>query len=132
MAGPHRRPENGAVAKGLQGVARRAVLGALRDLRGGRITVVEAGRSHSLGVDADLEVTVTVHDPTVYARLLHGSLGFADTYVDGLWDVDDMVALVRIAARSRGALDRLRGVGAAFTGPAQRRAAARRTSSRHR
>ena len=73
-----------------------------------------------------------MHDAAFYPALLRGSLGFADAYIDGLWDVDDMVSLIRIAARSMGALDRLRGGFAATTYPLRRAAAARRSNTRSR
>ena len=95
--------------------------------------IVEDGARHVLGpADAELEVAVTVHDPSLYAQLLRGSLGFADSYVDGLWDVDDLVGLVRIAARSMGTLDRVRGLAAAVANPLRRLAATRRTNTRRR
>jgi cyclopropane-fatty-acyl-phospholipid synthase len=118
---------------GLPGVARAVVRRVLSDLPGGRITVIEPGTRYVLGADdGELAATVTVHDPALYAQLLRGSLGFADSYVAGLWDVDDLVTLVRIAARSMGALDRLRGGLAAATAPARRVAAARRSNTRPR
>src|SRR4051794_13309476 len=128
-----RRPENVRMSDAVEGVARAVVLRALHDLPGGRITIVEGSARHVLGPQAaDLHATVTVRDPGFYARLLRGSLGFADTYVDGLWDVDDMVSLVRIAARSMTALDRLRGIAAAATKPARRIAGRRRSNTRPR
>ena len=33
------------------------------------------------------------------AAPLHGSVGLGEAYVDGLWETDDLVALIRIAAR---------------------------------
>jgi cyclopropane-fatty-acyl-phospholipid synthase len=122
------------VLRRTEDIARVAVLRGLRHLHGGEVTVIEGDRRHVLGEpgSSDLAVTVTIHDPSFYPRLLHGSLGFADTYVDGLWDVDDLVALVRIAARSMAALDRLRGIVAGATTPARRLAAHRRTNNRAR
>jgi cyclopropane-fatty-acyl-phospholipid synthase len=114
------------------GISRAVVLRALRGLTGGRVTLIEGDRQHILGQPTDLDVTVTIHDSAFYSRLLRGSLGFADTYVDGLWDVDDLVALVRIAARSMSTLDRLRGVAATATKPARRLAAHRRINDRAR
>lgn len=115
-----------------ESVSRAVVLRTLRNLAGGRVTLIEGDRQHVLGAPSDLDVTVTIHDPGFYSRLLRGSLGFADTYVDGLWDVDDLVALVRIAARSMSTLDRLRGIAAAASNPARRLAAHRRTNDRAR
>ena len=49
---------------------------------------------------------INVHSPHVYRQLLRGSNGLAETYMDGHWDVDDMVALIRIAARNMRGMDR--------------------------
>jgi cyclopropane-fatty-acyl-phospholipid synthase len=120
------------VSQAVQRAARSVVLHLLADLPGGRITVVEDGSRHVLGAQTDLAARVTVHDPALYGRLLRGSLGFADGYVDGMWDADDLVTLVRIAARSMGALDRVRAGAATVTTPARRLAAMRRSNTRAR
>ena len=81
-----------------------------RGVRAGRIEVVEGGRRRSFGpADADLRATVTVHDPAAWRGPLHGSVGLGEGYVDGLWETDDLVALIRIAARELRGLDGLRG-----------------------
>jgi cyclopropane-fatty-acyl-phospholipid synthase len=81
-----------------------------RGVRGGRIEVVEAGRRRGFGPeDADLHATVTINDPAAWRGPLHGSLGLGEGYVDGLWETDDLVSLIRIAAREVGSLDGLRG-----------------------
>jgi cyclopropane-fatty-acyl-phospholipid synthase len=90
-------------------LARAIVLGALRSIRGGRVELVERGAVHVFGpADADLSVTIHVHDPSVWRRCLRGSHGVADAYLDGAWDCDDLVALVRIGAREIPRLDSLR------------------------
>jgi len=98
-------------------LARTAVSQVLRRLRSGHIDVVEAGRERSFGpTGADLRATITVRDPAAWRGALHGSVGFGESYVDGLWETDDLVALIRIAARElretggvRGAVARPRG-----------------------
>jgi cyclopropane-fatty-acyl-phospholipid synthase len=81
-----------------------------RGVRNGRIEVVEAGRRRGFGpADADLRATVTINDPAAWRGPLHGSLGLGESYVDGLWETDDLVSLIRIAARELGDLDGLRG-----------------------
>jgi cyclopropane-fatty-acyl-phospholipid synthase len=90
-------------------LARSMVLGALRSIRGGRVELVERGAVHVLGPpDAELSVTIHVHDPSVWRRCLRGSHGVAEAYVDGAWDCDDLVTLVRIGAREIPRLDPLR------------------------
>ena len=81
-------------------LARAAVTAALRRLRAGRIEVVEGGRRRAFGpAGAELRATVTVRDPAAWRGPLGGSVGLGETYVDGLWETDDLVALIRIAAR---------------------------------
>jgi cyclopropane-fatty-acyl-phospholipid synthase len=98
-------------------LARTAVSQVLRRLRNGRIDVVEAGRERSFGpAGAELRARIAIHDPAAWRGALHGSVGLGETYVDGLWETDDLVALIRIAARElnetggvRGAVARPRG-----------------------
>jgi len=89
--------------------ARAIVLASLRRLRKGRIELVEGGRRSFFGpADAELRATVEVHDPAAWRRLLRGSNGLAEGYMEGEWDCDDLVSLVRIAARDLPRLDRPR------------------------
>lgn len=81
-----------------------------RGVRSGRIEVVEAGRRRGFGPDdVDLRATVVINDPAAWRGPLHGSLGLGEGYVDGLWETDDLVSLIRIAARELTNLDGLRG-----------------------
>ena len=92
-------------------LARTAVSAVMsRGVRHGRIEVVEADRRRGFGpADADLRTTVTVNNPRAWRGPLHGSVGLGEGYVDGLWESDDLVALIRIAARELRDLDGLRG-----------------------
>jgi cyclopropane-fatty-acyl-phospholipid synthase len=84
---------------------------ALRRLRSGRIEVVEGDRRRTFGPAAtQLRATVTIHDPAAWRSLFAGSVGLGETFVDGLWECDDLVALMRIAARELRGLDGLRGL----------------------
>jgi cyclopropane-fatty-acyl-phospholipid synthase len=81
-------------------LARTAVSQALRRMRAGHIDVVEGGRERSFGpADPELRARIAVHDPAAWRGALHGSVGLGETYVDGLWETDDLVTLIRIAAR---------------------------------
>ena len=72
--------------------------------------MVEAGSRRSFGpADAELAATVTVNDPSFWRAVARrGSRGLGESYADGAWDCDDLVALVRIAAREVSRLDRWR------------------------
>jgi len=89
--------------------ARTIVLAALRRLRGGRLELVEGDRRTFFGpAGAELRATVEIHDAAVWRRLLRGSSGLAEGYIEGEWSCDDLVSLVRIAARELPRLDRPR------------------------
>jgi cyclopropane-fatty-acyl-phospholipid synthase len=121
--------------------ARRILLGLLARLRGGRIEIVEGGRTMAIGPgDSDLRATVEVIDPRAWTWTLRGSTGWGEGYVDGLWDCDDLVALTRIAARNLAPLDRWRRRAHPVVSPLQRavsllprntRVGARRNISAH-
>ena len=79
----------------------RALVGAvLGRTRGGEIEVVENGRSRVFGEPTDLRATVRIKDPAAWRGPLNGSIGLGESYVDGLWETDDLVALIQIVARS--------------------------------
>ncbi|MGN6587413.1 MAG: class I SAM-dependent methyltransferase [Solirubrobacterales bacterium] len=89
----------------------RAGVGAvLSRVRNGRIDVVEGGHERSFGpADADLRATVTINDPAAWRGPLRGSVGLGEGYIEGLWETDDLVALIQIAARELRQMDGLRG-----------------------
>ena len=81
-----------------------------------------------------LHAVIEVRSPRFYRRLLRGSVGLCESYMDGLWDCEDLVALTRIAALNVSALDTLRRVLAPVLIPLQRwgRWLARNTPGRSR
>ncbi len=96
----------GALGRFLDGLFRNAVLRRLAKLQEGRIVIEELGERREFGErnGAGLAAVVAVHDPRFYLRLaLGGSLGAAEAFIRGLWDCDDLVALVRILCRDRAA-----------------------------
>ena len=115
--------------------ARRAVHALLARVRGGAIELREAGAARSFGRpvgDPPLHARVDVHDAAFHRALLSGGAGAGRAYVDGLWDCDDMLALVRIAARAMPALDRWRTRLLPLTAPVQRTAWRLRANTRAR
>ena len=55
-----------------------------------------------------------IHDEHFYARVLaQGSLGLGESYMDGLWDVDDLDGMLQRLMRT-GADERVQGLGAAW------------------
>ena len=73
----------------------------LRRLTGGQLTVVEGQRREQFGHAGELEATLTVLHPALWrTALAGGGIGFAEAYMRGLWDSDDVVAVLRVLARN--------------------------------
>jgi cyclopropane-fatty-acyl-phospholipid synthase len=92
-------------------IARRTVHALLDRAQGGTIELREDGTSRRFGTPTGtppLHTRIEIHDPAFHAALLSGGAGAGRAYMNGLWDCDDLVALVRIAARAMPALDRWR------------------------
>jgi cyclopropane-fatty-acyl-phospholipid synthase len=90
-------------------IARALVSALLGRVRAGRIELVEADARRGFGPPgAGLRATIHVHDPSFWRALMRGSRGLGEAYAAGAWDCDDLVTLVRIAARELPRLDRLR------------------------
>ena len=91
---------------------RQRVLDLVRGLQDGALLLREGGHelwsapASAVQPGETLRACVRVHDPAFYRRVaLNGSVGAAEGYMDGLWDCDDLVALVRILVRNRERLD---------------------------
>jgi cyclopropane-fatty-acyl-phospholipid synthase len=118
-------------------LARWLVLRVLARIRGGELVIVEGEQRRTFGAlvpGRRLHATLIVRSPRFYRQLLRGSIGLCESYVDGLWECDDLVALTRIAALNVGALDTLRRALSPLLIPTQRSARwlARNTPGRSR
>jgi cyclopropane-fatty-acyl-phospholipid synthase len=92
-------------------LSRATVSAVLGRLRHGQVEVIEPGSRRTFGPDgAELKATVTINDRAAWRGPLRGSVGLGEAYVDGLWETDDLVALIRIAARELRELDGVRGL----------------------
>jgi cyclopropane-fatty-acyl-phospholipid synthase len=101
-------------------IARTIAHALLRRIHSGSLTVLEDGRPKATFGGGAPHATVFVRSPLAWRKLLRGSNGLADAYSRGLWDSPDPTAVVRVAARNAGALDRGRAVLAPLLAPAQR------------
>ncbi len=91
------------------GASRALALQFLERIDRGRIDVVEPDRTTVLGEPGGHpRATVTVRSPRAWRRMLRGSTGLAEGYAEGLWECDDLVALVRVGALNIDKLDRVR------------------------
>ncbi|QQQ00858.1 SAM-dependent methyltransferase [Lysobacter enzymogenes] len=106
---------SGTSYTGLDALLRRRLIETLAALRYGHIRLRDEFGELTLGAaqteDPErLEATVTVHDPGFYRALAaNGSVGAGEAFIDGLWDCDDLVALVRLLVRNRDLLDSMEG-----------------------
>ncbi|MCK2185453.1 class I SAM-dependent methyltransferase [Halomonas getboli] len=83
------------------------LLPRLDRLEGGEITLIEGHQRHRLGRGGPLSVTLVVRDSRAWRRMaLGGTVGAGEAYMDGDWDADDPVALVRLFAAN---LERVNG-----------------------
>ena len=94
-------------------IARNLVMGRLEEISFGRLTVVDDGKSNSFGAPGgEPSATVRIHHPDAWTAIaLGGSLGAGESYMDGLWSADDLVATVRILLRTSTRLSNLDGSG---------------------
>jgi cyclopropane-fatty-acyl-phospholipid synthase len=100
-------------------LARHLVEPVLRQVRGGRLTIIERdGVTHHYG-HGPIEAVMRLKADSVWQDFLGGSLNLSDSYAEGLWDSPDPVALVRLAARNMPPLDRARRIFAPVLHPAE-------------
>ena len=91
----------------VQRIVRRVVLSLLARMRAGQLTIVEGERALVLGHGSP-RATVRVNSPRLWPRLLHGSRGMAEAYMQGLWESSDLTAVVRVATHNTRSLDEWR------------------------
>lgn len=97
---------------------RQRLIAQMARLRHGRLHLHDALGKVDLGepadVDCDLDIRIEVSHPGFYrAVAANGSVGAGESYMDGHWRCDDLVALVRLLVRNRDLLDAME------TGPAR-------------
>ncbi|QSX40286.1 SAM-dependent methyltransferase [Shewanella cyperi] len=96
----------------LDRMARNIVLRLLPRLRDGQLTLIDESdgdcQIHRFGTAGELYAELCVSDGRFWRRLLlGGSIAAGETWVEGLWQSPDPVALVRLLARNMSLLDTL-------------------------
>lgn len=75
-------------------------------MEGGALRLDDALGSETFGDATIRPVHVRVHDPAFYRLVAaNGSVGAGESYMEGHWDCDDLVGLVRLLVRNRDLLD---------------------------
>jgi cyclopropane-fatty-acyl-phospholipid synthase len=92
----------------LDSIARKFVLGRMRQLEFGSIRISDEIETRRYGVRGKLDAAVTVSDFRFYSSLaLGGALGAAEAYMLGYWNCDDLTTVIRILVRNRSTLEKL-------------------------
>ncbi|HEX3911103.1 MAG TPA: class I SAM-dependent methyltransferase [Solirubrobacteraceae bacterium] len=121
----------------LDRIARRLVLALLARMRRGELVLIEGSHRHRFGRRTPARpaaAQLQVHSPRFYRDFLRGSLGLSESFVEGAWDSEDLVALTRVGALNMAGVDKLRRAFAPLLTPLQRAGAwlARNTPARAR
>jgi cyclopropane-fatty-acyl-phospholipid synthase len=115
-------PASGPIDRAL----RARLLKQMQALRECQLTVIDESGETVLGHVAEnsavtLRATVRVHSGAFYrAVAMNGSVGAGESFIDGDWDCDDLVALIRMLVRNRDLLDAMETGLARFGGLALR------------
>lgn len=89
----------------LQGRARDLTHRLLGRLRFGRLTLIDQEGRTTFGSDDTLSATIVIRDPRAYPRILSGgSVGAAESYIDGWWESEQLTEVIRIITRNQSLL----------------------------
>jgi cyclopropane-fatty-acyl-phospholipid synthase len=107
---------------GWASLARKLLLGRLRRLEHGELRLMEPdGVEHRFGAPSDtgsLSVTVHVDDRRFFADVAFGgTVGAGESYIEGRWRCDDLVALIRLFIVNRHVMQDVDGIWASFSRP---------------
>ncbi len=92
-----------------QGMLKRALCNKLAQIKDCELTIIEGPERLVFGKAGPvnpLQVTIRVLHPELWSKaVIGGSVGVAESYMDGHWHTDDLVGLIRIFVRNRDVLD---------------------------
>ncbi len=94
----------------LERFLRKRLLAQLAELRDGRLLLEDDCGTELLGAGpagaSEPPLCLRIHAPGFYrAVAANGSVGAGEAYMEGLWECDDLVGLVRLLVRNRELLD---------------------------
>jgi cyclopropane-fatty-acyl-phospholipid synthase len=108
----------------LDGLAKKALLTRLKDLRDGELIIVDNGEEQRFGAQTDrctLSITLMVKDSRFYGDIAFGgSIGAAEAYMNDYWETNDLTGLIRLFVMNRSVLDGMEGGMASLTVPIQK------------
>lgn len=84
------------------------VLERFSQLQHGSVDLDEGAATAKMGQERGESIHLKVHDPQFYRRvILGGSLGAADSFVEGQWSCEDLPGLIRLMIRNSSTLSQL-------------------------
>jgi cyclopropane-fatty-acyl-phospholipid synthase len=108
----------------LDGLAKRALLNRLKDLRDGELVIHENGQEYRFGNITErcaLKVTIDVKDSRFYGDIAFGgSIGAGEAYMFDYWETNDLTGLIRLFVINRHVLDDVESGLARLTAPIQK------------
>jgi len=118
-------------------LSRARLLQQMSLLRDSQLRIVDPMGESVLGTATDddaatLRATVWINDPAFYRYVAaNGSVGAGEAFMDGLWQCDDLVALMRMLVRNRDLLDAMESGPARLAGMVMRAWHALRRNTRN-
>lgn len=104
---------SGKILSILPDLARRSVFAVLRNIEHGVLVLEENGQQYVFGnrnSEPHLSAKLVIRDPVTYGMILkNGDLGAGEAYIQGYWDTDCLVDLVRLFVLNMHALQKLNG-----------------------
>jgi cyclopropane-fatty-acyl-phospholipid synthase len=90
--------------------AKSVLCSQLQKIKYGSITIVDQNEKLVLGTEKGINVTIIVNRTNFYSRTLFGgSIGNAESYVDGDWDCSNLTDLIRLFVKNRSVLQKIDG-----------------------
>ena len=87
---------------------RKLFLKIISHIEYGKLVLQEGDQQWNFGTGSGPSVHIRVYDSAVYRKLMFGgSIGAGESYIDKMWDADDLTSLIRIMARNMTQLDAL-------------------------
>jgi cyclopropane-fatty-acyl-phospholipid synthase len=92
-------------------IARKVVLGLLKNISCGSLVIEEDGKQEIFGERNSakaLQAHIVVHDPRAYAMVMQdGDLGAGEAYMQGYWTSPQLLSVVRIFVSNMQALEKM-------------------------
>ena len=101
----------------LSNLARKTVLTALENLKEGQVMIEEGSTREILGEKNKTLAHIHVLNPAFYRNVVkHGSIGVAESFIQGHWTTNDLTLLLRVFIRNQSISQQIEGGLASITG----------------